>query len=400
MSSEIYVQSFGRYGAALVVTNFMTPSGKTICLCMIVKNEAPVIRRCLESVRPIIDSWVVVDTGSTDGTQAIIQAALQGLPGALHERPWRDFAANRTEALAFARLKGDYSLIIDADDTLETPADFCMPDLDADSYTIDIDFGGTRYVRPHIVKNTLPWRYEGVIHEFLTCDDAAKASGHLPLVMRISQDGARRRDPDIYRKDAEVLERALVTEDKPLLISRYTFYLAQSYRDCGEKEKALNHYLRRAELGFWNEEIYCSLLAAGRLMEQLGRPADAVLATYERATQVVPWRAEALHAASRLLRFQNEYRRGLVLGRRASDLALPSGLFVETWIYDYGALDEHAVNAYWSGAYRECVDTALRALLRGKMPTHEAPRFLQNMRFALDKIPGGGPLVVPDAVES
>ena len=42
---------------------------KTICLNMIVKNEQPVIRRCLASVKEMIDYWVIVDTGSTDGTQ-------------------------------------------------------------------------------------------------------------------------------------------------------------------------------------------------------------------------------------------------------------------------------------------------------------------------------------------
>ena len=36
-----------------------------ICLNMIVKNEAPVIERCLASVRPWVDYWVIVDTGST-----------------------------------------------------------------------------------------------------------------------------------------------------------------------------------------------------------------------------------------------------------------------------------------------------------------------------------------------
>ena len=82
------------------------------------------IRRCLDSVRPIIDHWVIVDTGSTDGTQDIIREHLRDLPGELHERPWRDFAHNRSEALELARGKSDYTLIIDADDTLEISPEY------------------------------------------------------------------------------------------------------------------------------------------------------------------------------------------------------------------------------------------------------------------------------------
>ena len=106
----------------------MNVAGQTICLNMIVKNEAAVIRRCLDSVRPIIDYWVIVDTGSTDGTQDIIREHLRDLPGELHERPWRDFAHNRSEALELARGKGDYTLIIDADDTLEIAPGTALPD--------------------------------------------------------------------------------------------------------------------------------------------------------------------------------------------------------------------------------------------------------------------------------
>ena len=82
---------------------------RRLCLNMIVKNEAHVIRRCLDSVRPHITHWVIVDTGSTDGTQALIRDHFRDIPGALHERPWRDFGHNRTEALELARGKGTTS---------------------------------------------------------------------------------------------------------------------------------------------------------------------------------------------------------------------------------------------------------------------------------------------------
>src|SRR5258708_9713159 len=96
----------------------MDAAGRTICLNMIVKNEAPVIRRCLDSVRPLIDHWVIVDTGSTDGTRDIIRDCLRDVPGELHERPWKNFAHNRNEALALARGHGDYVFLIDADEVL------------------------------------------------------------------------------------------------------------------------------------------------------------------------------------------------------------------------------------------------------------------------------------------
>nr|WP_308061869.1 glycosyltransferase [Streptomyces sp. LBUM 1477] len=76
---------------------------QTICLCMIVKNEARVIERCLASVRPLIDTWVISDTGSTDGTQDLIREALDGIPGELRQDPWVDFGRNRTRNIQHAR---------------------------------------------------------------------------------------------------------------------------------------------------------------------------------------------------------------------------------------------------------------------------------------------------------
>src|SRR3990172_13007879 len=102
----------------------------TLCLNMIVKNETKVIERCLKSVRPLIDYWVIVDTGSSDGTQQLIKAYLHDIPGELHERPWVNFEHNRNEALELAKNKGDYILTIDADEQFIYSENFSLPLLD------------------------------------------------------------------------------------------------------------------------------------------------------------------------------------------------------------------------------------------------------------------------------
>jgi len=360
----------------------------TITLCMIVKNEAPVIRRCLDSVRPLIDHWVIVDTGSTDGTQDIIRKHLHDLPGTLHERPWRDFAHNRSEALVLARDKADYTLIIDADDTLQIAPGAAMPELTADSYTLELDDSGIVYQRTQLVRSAQSWRYEGVLHEFLTCDGAGPA-GHISQIrMRRNHDGARRKDPHTYRRDAEVLETALQTETRDFLIARYRFYLAQSYRDCGQREQALENYLRRADLGFWQEEVFVSLYEAAKLKEALAHPEQDIIDTYLRASDALPTRAEALHGAARFCRYKGRNAEGYEIARRGLDLPLRTdALFVEPWIYETGLLDEYAINAYWSGHYHECLDASLKILATGKPTGTEMKRITANARFAAERLP-------------
>ncbi len=202
----------------------MNAAGQTVCLNMIVKNEAPVIRRCLASGRPLID-WLrtIVDTGSTDGTQDIIRDFLRDLPGELHERPWQDFAHNRSDALALARGHGDYVFVIDADEVLEIPASFALPTLTADSYDMRIGYNGQSYSRKQLVRNALPWRYEGVMHEYITCD-AARTEEFLAGPQTVPhRDGARARDPGTYLRDAQLLEEALRADPEN---PRQVFYLA------------------------------------------------------------------------------------------------------------------------------------------------------------------------------
>jgi len=358
----------------------------SICLCMIVKNEAPVIRRCLDSVRSLIDHWVIVDTGSTDGTQDIIRAHMADLPGTLHERPWRDFAHNRSESLALARPHADYSLVIDADDFLEPLDALVLPALTEDCYTLDIIDPPLRYIRKQLVHNRLAWRYRSVLHEFIDCDQAHSV-GHLPWPMRRNHDGARRRDGSTYVKDAQILSRALETEQDPFLRSRYTFYLAQSFRDCQQLELAITRYQERAKMGGWQEEVFYSLYQVAKLQEKQGLPDEVVLGSYEKATAASPTRIEALHGASRLCRIKGRYAQGYAIAQRGLGKPYPAdALFGEPWIYETGLLDELAVNAYWIDRHTECIDACLQILRTEKMSGDDLQRVVSNAQFSLQKI--------------
>ncbi len=381
-------------------------NGRTIGLCMIVKNESEVILRCLESVRPIVDYVLIEDTGSTDGTQAIIREWLDrtGLPGEVYDKPWQDFAYNRSHALARLREnKGvDYAFMIDADDQLVVEAGFdaamFKQSLSKDLYKVPLRQGLVHYLVNQICSNKVEFRYRGVLHEFIEGPEGFSSGTAAGFYILSGREGARSKDPDKYRKDARVLEQALQAEQDAFLRSRYTFYLARSYRDAGEKEKALDNYLKRAKLGYWTEEVFESLYGAAELLKAMGRPLDEVIAMYLRASDAVLSRAEALHAASRLCRENNRFADGFEYALRGLKIPLPAaGLFVQSWVYDYGLLDEFAINAYWTGRYADCVDACDRLLNEGKLPAEMRDRVLKNKNFAISK---QQEIAVPSSPES
>ena len=84
-----------------------------LSLCMIVRDEAATLRRCLDSVQGVVDEIIVVDTGSRDRTIAIAKDC----KASVYPFTWcDDFAAARNESLKYAQ--GDWILVLDADEVL------------------------------------------------------------------------------------------------------------------------------------------------------------------------------------------------------------------------------------------------------------------------------------------
>jgi hypothetical protein len=364
-----------------------------IGLSMIVKNESKVIKRCLDSVKEIIDYVCISDTGSTDNTVEIIENWLEenNIKGEVIKEQWENFATNRSRALTHLRKHKDidYVLVIDADEILVIDKDFNLKkfkdNLKQDLYFIICKFSNIEYARTSIFKNSKPFYYKGIIHEFLECKDFFTKGSIDGLYNIPLQDSARNEGGQKFEKDAVLLKNALEYETDEFLKTRYTFYLAQSYRDSGEKGKAIYWYNKRVEQGGWDQEVYWSLYQIACLKESLKYPEDDIVQSYLRAYEKCTSRIEALHNAIKFCRTHNRNHQAYMIGKHA--LTLPvckQGLFVETWIWDYGLKDEFSIACYWSGHYKEGLGICEELL--HKSPESYKARINQNINFFKQKL--------------
>jgi glycosyltransferase involved in cell wall biosynthesis len=352
----------------------------TICLNMIVKDEARVIERCLASVRPFIDHWVIVDTGSSDDTPQRIAAALVGIPGELHHRPWRNFGHNRSEALDLARGKADYLLFIDADETLGAAPTAQWPALNQGAYSLEARYAELSYDRVSLVSSRLPWQWKGVLHEYLDAGQVVPQPRVPGFWIQVTPDGARSGDPKKFEKDAQVLETALLAEPDS---TRYVFYLAQSYRDAGMLEAALTNYLRRAAMGGWEEEVWYSLYQCAKLSQQLNKPYETIISRYLAAYEARPQRAETLTALATYLRDRKEWHKASLFAQAAASVPLPADrLFVDLHTYQWRAADEYALAMFYTQRQAEAVKVWRKLLADPLLPAQERPRIEANIGFA------------------
>jgi len=301
---------------------------------MIVKNEACVIERCLKSVRPWIDTWAIVDTGSTDGTQAIIQEFFRDVPGELQERPWVDFATNRNQALELARGKSDYLLLIDADDYLEViDPQFEWPSLELDSYTVDHRHPDAFLQCPCtlLIANQPHWRWEGVVHEALISSESLLREGKLQGLNNVyTMEGSRDREVE-----TALLQAALEKEPNH---PRYLFYLAQSYRINNKIDLALATYKKRVALNSGDyEELFYSYYCIGVMEMAKGKSASSFLKHLATAHSICPHRTEPLYYAAYHFMQEKKYETSYQLILRA--LQTPRGketCFIENWMEEWG----------------------------------------------------------------
>jgi glycosyltransferase involved in cell wall biosynthesis len=367
---------------------------KTISLCMIVKNESHVIERCLDSVKPLIDYLLIQDTGSTDSTIEIIESWMisNNISGTVFREEWKDFAYNRS--LSLERLREikhiDYALMIDADEILVFDDSFDVnqfkSELHADLYDITTRMSSISYYRPQLSSNKIQYKYEGVVHEFITGPTKAreKVNG---FHNRPIQDSHRNKSGNKFEQDVIVLKNALDDTNDEWFKSRYTFYLAQTLRDLQRREESLKYYLERTKMGFWEEEVFISYYCAGNLMKELNYTHSEIIHTYLKGHETCPSRIECLFSALHFCRIIGMNNFGYILGKQALEIKKPqSALFSEEWMYDYGVYDEFSIVSYFVSDFTNSKKYCELLLSENKIPNHYTERIKSNLTFSINKL--------------
>lgn len=351
---------------------------------MIVRDEAAVIGRCLRSVLPLIDTWTICDTGSRDATPEIVTRTLAELPGALHRRTWRDFGTNRTELMELAYGTADYLLLLDADMTLHSFGG--LPVLTVDAYLLR-HAGSLDYAVPRLVRGEIRWRFVGSTHEHLAADEDFTQQELRQLSVEHHADGGRRDEK--LERDRRLLELDLERDPDD---ARALFYLAQTCRDAGERERAIELYRRRAELGGWSQESFYAALQAGILRSEGGREElPQALRLLEHAHALRPQRAEALCELARVHRVLGEYERAYDAARRG--MALPYSedvLFVHRDVHEWRLLFELSIAAHWVGRPREALEATAKLLADGRLPAELTPTVIGNRSYSIASLGGAG----------
>ena len=370
----------------------------TVTLCMIVKDEEHIISECLESIAPYIDRYDITDTGSSDSTKQVITEFFEkkGIPGQVYDHPWEGFGKSRTASLRNCDGKADYAWVIDADDRVV--GDFKYPDeMSADAYSLNIQRGEFNWWRNQIFRIESNWEYVGVLHEYANCKGKSD-KGEQTSMMRIAGDysiDARtmgNRTVEFgddqaakYRKDAETLIDCLENPENPNHEPdnlRYMFYVAQSFFDATDYEKALEWYEKRAVKGGGDEEVWYSVYRVAICKCLLNRPWEEAQDHFLQAYNLRPHRAAPLYQLSRIHRQNNNPVIAYLFAKQAATIPFPQGdiLFLAHDVYEWMCYDELAATAFYANDMMAGLEASNVLLEQKKFPEEHKERIVANFQ--------------------
>ena len=357
----------------------------TLCLNMIVKNESKIITRLFDSVVSIIDTYCICDTGSTDNTIELITTYFQekGISGKVVEEPFVDFAHNRSFALQACNGMSDYALLMDADMILKV-GDFDKKMLGtADSFCLLQGSDEFYYQNMRIVKNNGLYSYAGVTHEYISTPPGNHNVNITRDQLFINDIGDGGSKADKFERDIRLLTKGI--EDDPGNV-RYHFYLANSYKDCGKFDEAIEYYKKRIDLGDWEQEVWYSYYNIANIYEARGDMGNAVL-YWLKGYNHNPLRLENIHKLVQHYRVVGECKTAKMFYDIAKDalskeIQKDSYLFLANDVYTYKFEYEFSIISCYLGITN--INDAAVTILNNCQDEGIINNTLSNMKFYKD----------------
>lgn len=342
-----------------------------IVLCGIVKDEITSVTRTLDSFKSVIDKVVLVDTGSTDGTEQAIRDWLMAnnVPGLVYSVPWEAY----TESVNMPRRADGSHALFDFSEARNLSISLALQHADVErDWLFEVDFcwelrGGVGQLRAGLDSasptttafevlvthngSTVPylrlrrarecgrsgWRWVSKIHEYLWRQDNAEIGRiegiwieHTDTAETAANRQARLlRDLAIFDELIEDYEARNVgarpfTDHERGEYTRAYFFRGQTHENLHEWSPAYEDYKKRAELKGavfeWSQACY----RAGRVAQRM--------AETEQQNEVLPyWRGKAL----------GWYLESFAVGGR------PEGLWEASAIYRASGDTDSSENAAW-----------------------------------------------------
>jgi tetratricopeptide (TPR) repeat protein len=355
---------------------------------MIVKNEEKNMRRLFLSLKDLITDYVIVDTGSTDRTIEVIKECEEEfkIKGNIFYKEFKDFGYNRTHSLNLAKKHSasDYVLLVDADMVLVNDG-FSTDQLIGDVIHLQQKNNFIVYYNTRLFRRTVDIKCVGVTHEYYETPDTTTKQKLTSLWINDIGDGGCKTDK--FERDIRLLTQGIV--DEPYN-GRYHFYLAQSYKDTQQYEKAIEFYTKRIKIDGWYEEVWYShyrIAECYKILNNIDEMEKWVMKAYE----YNPYRAEALYMATKYFRINSVSDKAYHYYKLGSKIPYPKNdvLFVEYNIYDYLFDYEYSIFGYYVKEISndDILHTSLK-LLSKNIDNATFENIFSNIVFYTNKLKG------------
>ena len=303
----------------------------SISLVMIVLDEVEVLERAIESVKNIVDEFIICPTGNSVKTLEIIKKYSEP-----HPLIFTNYVDTKNESLKLAT--SDYILFMDADERLieglqylkewaNTEGTNCVNALIVEGISNGVP--SNSYVRARLFKNDGSWAYQGpLVHETLLPTKTGSGASTTDYRIKVLHDHSHR-TPESYQTKflgyIKLLKDYL--QDHPN-DPRANFYLARTFKDLGDWLNAIEYYRKYRILNSnFRDEIWNSLYDEAQCWRELGE-FDQVFKACEEAEKIDPRRAEIFVLRGEIYFNQQELDLAIEQFEKAASMPVPTDVLL------------------------------------------------------------------------